>query len=103
MCCRLPQPLDTGSLVPDDRQGPQIFTKSTKCMFPKSRPVFFEKQKSACARIIDHRVPGGTQKSMNIDNTHKIHAPTIQEECFLARKISSACGRIIDHVVLEGY
>ena len=51
-------------------------------MLKTSRGVFFRK-KSACGKHIDHRVLGGTLKSINIDNIHKIHAPKIQGVFFL--------------------
>jgi len=54
------QPLDPGSPSPDDRQVPQVLTKSTGDILPTSRGVFFEKQKIA----------------------RKIHAPQIQGRFF---------------------
>ena len=60
-------------------------TKSIRYMLPKSRGVFFQREKNACGKHIDHGVLGGTLKSTNIDKIHKIHAPKIQGVFFFLR------------------
>ena len=52
-------------------------------MLQKSRGVFFQEQKKACGKHIDHGVLGGSLESTKIDKIHKIHAPKFQGVFFL--------------------
>ena len=62
--------------------------------------MFFVGKNSACGRIIDHRLLGGTIKSMNIDNIHEIHAPQIRGRVFFSGKTHLWLDH--DHRVLGG-
>ena len=50
-------------------------------MLPNSRGVFL-RNKSACGRLIDDAVVGGTLNLMKRHKIHKVHAPQIQGHVF---------------------
>ena len=59
--------------------------KIHKIHVPKVKVCVFFEKRSACGRIIDHGVLGGTLKLMQIDKIHNIHVPKFQGRVFFEK------------------